>query len=88
VKHFYTPVLNEAIRETEQRTGKKAIIVCTPGFTVTPETPDKGFDMGEVERAMEKFADFGVTFLSYAHVDDRLHDRQMHPQAAPDGQDQ
>jgi len=73
---FYTPVLNEAIRETEQRTGKKAIIVCTPGFTVTPETPDKGFDMGEVERAMEKFADFDVTFcLTHTSTTDCMIDK-------------
>jgi hypothetical protein len=52
----------DAIREAEQRTGVKAIIVSTPSFTTTPRTPFDGFDLGEAERILDGEAAKGVTF--------------------------
>jgi len=45
--------IREAILETEQRTGRKMIRLSTPGFTITPETPAKGLDLGEVARILD-----------------------------------
>ncbi len=53
------PPMKEAIEEAEQRTGVKAIIVSTPGFTVNAQTPETGFDMGEVNRILEEQARLG-----------------------------
>jgi len=54
--------MREAIDEAQQRTGVKGIIVSTPSFPVTPETAEKGFDMGEVNKILEEQAKFGTTF--------------------------
>lgn len=43
----------DAIREAEQRTGVRAIIVSTPSFPTTPRTPFDGFDLGEAERILD-----------------------------------
>lgn len=52
----------DAIEEARQRSGKKLIVVSTPSFTTTPETPDKGFDLGEVERILDAEVAKGVVF--------------------------
>lgn len=73
---FDHPIQYEAIREAEERTGVKAIIVATPGFTVTPATPFDGFDMGEVERIMERYARHGINFcLPHQGTTDSMVDR-------------
>lgn len=46
----------EAIAEAEQRTGVKAVIISTPGFTVTRRTAADGFDRGECERVLDEEA--------------------------------
>ena len=43
-----TSPIREAVLETEQRTGRKMIRISTPGFTITPDTPANGLDLGEV----------------------------------------
>jgi hypothetical protein len=53
-------VLCDGIHEAEQRTGVKAIIVSTPSFNVTPETPARGFDLGEAARILDEQAELGV----------------------------
>jgi len=50
----------DAIKEAEQRTGIKSIIIGTPGFTTTPETVEKGFDVSEVNRIMDEMVRIGV----------------------------
>lgn len=51
-----------AIREAEQRTGVKAIVVSTPTFTVNAHTPVAGFDMDEVHRILDLELERGSTF--------------------------
>lgn len=46
-------LLNEAVKEAEDRTGVKGIIISTPSFPVSPETPAKGFDLDAVNRTLE-----------------------------------
>ena len=72
-------ILYEAIKEAEQRTGIKAIIVGTPGFGVTPDTPINGFDMGEVEKTMEYYANRGISFcLPHTSTTDCMVDKCTH----------
>ena len=56
------PVLPEAIKEAEDRTGVKAIVVSTPGFPTNPRTPFDGWDLGEVERILDAQVEHGATF--------------------------
>ncbi len=46
-------LLCDAVKEAEDRTGVKGIIVSTPSFPVTRETPAKGFDMDAVNRELD-----------------------------------
>lgn len=57
------PNLADAVRDAEDRTGVKAIVVSTPALPVTPETPVKGFDVGEVERILDRDAKLGADIL-------------------------
>lgn len=50
----------DAIREAEQRTGVKAVIISTPSFTTTPRTPFDGFDLDEAARILDEEAAKGV----------------------------
>ncbi len=56
-------ILHEAIREAQDRTGKKITVISTPGFPITAETPAKGFDRSEIMRTLEKEKELGATFL-------------------------
>jgi hypothetical protein len=70
------PVQYEAIREAQERTGVKAIIIGTPGFNVTPTTPVNGFDTGAVERTIENYAKYGIDFcLPHQGTTDSMVDR-------------
>ena len=70
------PVMGEAIRETEDRTGKKMIVVSTPSFTVTPETAAKGFDESEVAQVLDGEVELGATFcLPHQSITDKMLDR-------------
>jgi hypothetical protein len=65
-----------AIRDAEDRTGVKAIIVSTPGLPVTRETPAKGFDMGEVERILDIHVKNGAAFvMPHQSTTDAMNDR-------------
>ena len=46
-------VIPEAIDEAQQRTGAGAVVVSTPSFTTTPQTPVEGFDLDEVARILD-----------------------------------
>jgi hypothetical protein len=46
-------VIPDAISEAEQRTGKKLIVISTPGFPTTRTTAVDGFDVGECERILD-----------------------------------
>jgi hypothetical protein len=54
-------VVPDAIREAEQRTGVKAVIVSTPSFSTNPQTPFTGFDLSEAARILDAEAAKGVT---------------------------
>ena len=58
-----TDPLADAIKEAEDRTGVKAIIVTTPSLPVDKNTPEKGFDMDEVARILDRHASYGGNFL-------------------------
>jgi hypothetical protein len=50
----------DAIREAEQRTGVKAVIISTPSFSTNARTPFDGFDLGEAARILDAEAAKGV----------------------------
>ena len=66
----------DAIKEAEDRTGVKAVIVSTPGLPYTAETAVKGFDLGAVEQIIERQKRRGATFfLPHTSVTDVMLDR-------------
>ena len=68
--------MKDAIEEAQQRTGEKVIVITTPGFTVKPDTPEKGFDMGEVNRICATHASMGATFcMPHQSTTDAMLDR-------------
>ncbi len=65
----------EGIQEAQQRTGKKMIIVSTPGIPVSPDTPAKGFG-SEAEKIFDEEKRLGATFcLPHQSTVDALVDR-------------
>ena len=70
------PELADGIKEAEDRTGVKVIVVSTPGFPITPETPTKGFDLDAVKRILDKEVALGATFcFPHQSTTDALVDR-------------
>jgi hypothetical protein len=70
------PAIHEAILETEQRTGRKIIRISTPMFSITPDTPAKGLDLGEVARLLDVEAAAGThIFMPHQATTDALLDR-------------
>lgn len=68
--------LSDAIHDAEDRAGRKVIIVATPSFPVSPQTPMEGLDSGEVERILDETAALGSTFcLPHQMTTDALVDR-------------
>jgi hypothetical protein len=66
----------DAIKEAEDRTGVKAIVVSTPIFPVNRETPEKGIDPGEIERILDTEVRLGAHFcLPHQGTTDPLVDR-------------
>lgn len=66
----------EAIKIAEDRTGVKAIMVSTPLFPVTAETPAKGFDVDEVNTILDGEVECGSAFvLPHQSTTDRMVDR-------------
>lgn len=57
----------QAIRTAEDRTGRPAVIVSTPSFTTTPDTPAEGFDLDEVARTLDAEAAKGAA-ICMPHV--------------------
>ena len=71
-----TSPIREAVLETEQRTGRKMIRISTPLFPITPDTPAKGLDLGEVARILDEQAAAGCHFvLPHQCTTDPLIDR-------------
>jgi hypothetical protein len=84
-----SPVLPEAIREAEDRTGVKAIVISTPSFPTNKRTPEDGWEWDEVNRILDDQMAHGATFcLPHTSTTDLLVDRctreirQMAPMCA------
>ena len=58
-----TPMLVDAVREAEQRTGVKGIIVSTPMFPTNKRTPVDGFDEAEVDRILDEQLRHGAAII-------------------------
>ena len=70
------PVLQEAVQEVQDRTGREMIVISTPYLPVTPETPARGFDAGAVEKVLDKEKELGATFcFPHQMTTDSLVDR-------------
>lgn len=71
----HTPLM-EAVRDAEQQTGVKAILISTPTFSITPEVPAKGLDSGEVARILDEQRKIGVHIcMPHQSTTDALVDR-------------
>lgn len=53
-------VVRDAVHMAEDATGVGCNMISSLHFTITPETPAKGFDLGEVERILDEQAALGV----------------------------
>jgi hypothetical protein len=51
----------DAIKEAEQRTGVKAVIISTPSFPTDPKTPFTGFDLDITRRILDAEMNKGVS---------------------------
>jgi hypothetical protein len=65
------PVLRDGVREAEQRSGKKMIVISTPGIDVG-DGPEA---VGEVEKVLDREAELGThIFMPHQYSTDRLID--------------
>lgn len=55
--------LVDAIKDAEDRTGVKCVLVSTPALPVTPSTPTVGFDLDEVYRILDREQELGSDFI-------------------------
>jgi len=68
-----SPLLRDAMRDAEQRAGRKMISILTPSFNITPGGPAEM----EPERVLDQCRDFGATFcMPHQCVTDALTDRR------------
>jgi len=66
-----TPMLSEAIKIAEDRTGREGILIVTPGFALTPDGPKPG----SPEAAFDQAKELGATFcFPHTSVTDQLLD--------------
>lgn len=73
---FPHPPLLDAVRDAEQRSGVKAVIVSTPSFPVGPLVPAGGFDRGDVARVLDEQQAIGVRIcMPHQSTTDALVDR-------------
>jgi hypothetical protein len=68
------PMLSDAIADAQERTGREAKLILTPGFSVLPDGPEES----EPERVFDTCKELGATFcFPHQSVTDALVDR-MH----------
>jgi len=68
--------LPDAIREAEDRTGVKCIVVATPHLPIDANTPARGLDMDEVRRVLDRTVAMGAAFcMPHQCATDALVDR-------------
>ncbi len=80
------PALADAVKETENRTGKKIVVVSTPSLPTTPRTALDGFDLDAVAPILDQEAAHGAAFcMPHTSTTDMMVDlcsrevRQMAP---------
>jgi hypothetical protein len=56
------PPLAEAVREAQDRVGRKIIVVSTPAFPISSSTPAQGLDSAAAEEILDKEHRLGATF--------------------------
>lgn len=70
------PILTDAVREAEQRTGVAGIVVSTPSLPWTAETPNQGFDADALHRVLDLEVERGTKFcMPHTSTTDVLVDR-------------
>ena len=71
--------LHDAIQDAQQRTGKKIIMVSTPGFPVNPDVvTGKGWNLGEVAKILDREAELGANFcMPHTSTTDCLIDKVL-----------
>jgi len=68
--------LRDGIEEAENRVGREVVRISTPGFTCAPETAEKGFDPGELERVLDEQAGYGTAVcMPHSSVTDTMLDK-------------
>lgn len=68
--------LPEAIREAEQRTGVKAVVVSIPTFPTSKKTPVEGFDIAECEKVLNEEEAKGTAIcMPHADTTDKMLDK-------------
>ena len=66
----------QAIDMAQQRTGREVIVISTPSFPVTAETPRKGFDLDEARRILDGEVAKGVRVcMPHTSTTDMMVDR-------------
>ncbi len=71
-----SPLFSQAVREAEQRTGVKGIIISTPSFPTDENTPVDGFDPGEVDRILDEQVELGAAIcMPHTSTTDVMVDR-------------
>jgi len=70
----------DAVRDAEDRTGRKCVIVSTPGFPVNPDVlTDKGWDLDAVARILDNEVKHGCSIcMPHQSTTDCLVDRVTH----------
>jgi hypothetical protein len=70
------PVMHDAVRDAEDRTGRKMVVISTPHLPIGPETPAKGINEAEVAKVFDAEAKLGARFcMPHQCTTDALLDR-------------
>jgi hypothetical protein len=70
------PPLADAIKDAEDRSGKKMIIISTPHIPFTKDTPINGFDTGVAAKILDEQAEYGTAIcMPHQGTTDSMVDR-------------
>jgi len=70
------PQLYDAIQDAQDRTGKKVIVIATPGFTINEKTPTDGFDLSEAADILDSLVKLGAAIcMPHQSTTDAMVDR-------------
>ncbi len=76
--------MHDAIKDAQDRTGRKCTIISTPSFPFSPELLTKGWDLPAVARIMDREAEMGSTFcMPHTSTTDCLIDKVLRKVRAP-----